>query len=52
MGSIGLNCFAIVVWRFLSRGAEWLILLSAILAWAAASILLWRICRLRLNKPV
>jgi hypothetical protein len=50
MGSIGLICFAIVVWRFLSGGAKWLILLSAILAWAATSILLWQIYRLRLNK--
>jgi hypothetical protein len=47
MGSIGLICFAIVVWRFLSGGAEWLILLSALLAWTATAILLWQICRLR-----
>jgi hypothetical protein len=46
MGSIGLICFAIVVWRFLSGGAEWLILLSALLAWTATAILLWQICRL------
>src|ERR1700751_2159273 len=32
MGSIGLICFAIVVWRLLSDGAGWLILLSAMLA--------------------
>jgi hypothetical protein len=47
MGSIGLICFALVVWRFLSAETKWLILLSAILAWAATSILLWQICRLR-----
>ena len=47
MGGIGLTGFAIVVWRFLPGGAEWLILLSAILAWAATSILLWQIYRLR-----
>ena len=47
MGSIGLICFAFVVWRFLSAETKWLILLSAILAWAATSILLWQICRLR-----
>ena len=51
IGSIGLICFAIVVWRLLPGGAEWLILLSAILGWAATSILLWQIYRLRLNKP-
>src|ERR1700757_4290677 len=42
VGSTGLICFAIVVWRCLSGGAEWLILLSAMLAWAATSILLWQ----------
>ena len=51
MGSIGLICFAIVVWRFLPGGAEWLILPSAMLAWVTTSILLWQIYRLRLNKP-
>ena len=50
MGSLGLACFAIVVWRLLTRWNALLCLLTAVAVWLALSILIWRTSKLRLDN--
>lgn len=50
MGSLGLTCFAIVVWRLLTRWSASLCLLTAVAVWLALSILIWRMSKLPLNN--
>ena len=47
MGSVGLFCFAAMIWQFIPRYAPWMVLIGATLAWMAGSVLLW-IARKRL----
>jgi Protein of unknown function (DUF3147) len=43
LGSVGLLCFAAVVWLFLPRHHWALVLSTATAAWSLVSVLLWRI---------
>jgi hypothetical protein len=43
LGSVGLLCFAIVVWRFLPGHDAILVLFGATAVWAFISIVLWRL---------
>jgi Protein of unknown function (DUF3147) len=42
MGSIGLACFALVVWKLLPLWQPVLVLLAALAVWFAVSYLIWR----------
>ena len=48
MGSIGLACFGLVVWKLLPRWRPALVLLVASLIWFAVSFLIWRARKFRL----
>ncbi|HXM61692.1 MAG TPA: DUF3147 family protein [Terriglobales bacterium] len=43
IGSIGLFMFALLLWQFGSGHRAWIVLLGATVAWAAVSLLCWRI---------
>jgi hypothetical protein len=43
LGSVGLFCFAAVVWLFLPKYNSALVLLTATAAWSMVSVFLWRI---------
>jgi hypothetical protein len=43
LGSVGLLCFAAVVWLFLPKYNSALVLLTATAAWSMVSVFLWRI---------
>lgn len=42
MGSLGLTCFALIVWQLLTRWSVPLCFLTALTVWLGLSILLWR----------
>ncbi len=42
LGSIGLACFAAIVWRFLPVNDTRLVLSGALTAWLGVSVLIWR----------
>ncbi len=44
-GSIGLACFALIVWRFLPSANAALVLFVALAAWLVVSVLVWRFSR-------
>jgi hypothetical protein len=41
MGSIGLFVFALLVWRWLSSHAAWVVLITATFVWLLVSVLIW-----------
>ena len=43
IGTIGLACFALVVWKTLQNYAPWAVLLAATFLWMGLSFLLWQI---------
>ena len=43
IGTIGLACFALVIWKTIPNYSPWLVLLAATLVWMALSVLLWQI---------
>jgi hypothetical protein len=45
MGSIGLACFAIVVWKLLPLWNTGLVFFMAVGIWLAASVLIWRVSK-------
>lgn len=47
MGSVGLICFAFVVWKLLPRGNAALVLVAASGTWLAVSIFIWRFLKTR-----
>ena len=47
MGSVGLICFAFVVWKVLPRGNAALVLAAASGAWLAVSIFIWHFLKTR-----
>ena len=56
IGTIGLACFALVVWKVISNHTAWLVLLGASLLWMGLAFLLWQIRKRfalyrRRNKP-
>lgn len=47
MGSIGLACFAVVVWQGLTAWGAVPCFIAALAAWLAAAVLAWRLVRFR-----
>jgi uncharacterized protein DUF3147 len=43
IGTIGLACFALLVWKAIPDHTPWLVLLEAALLWMGLSFLLWQI---------
>ena len=43
IGTIGLACFALLVWKAIPNHTTWLVLLGAALLWMGLSFLLWQI---------
>src|SRR5437016_13789907 len=43
IGTIGLACFALLVWKAIPNHTPWLVLLGAALLWMGLSFFLWRI---------
>jgi len=43
IGTIGLACFALLVWKAIPNHMPWLVLLGAALLWMGLSFLLWQI---------
>ena len=43
IGTIGLACFALLVWKAIPNHTPWLVLLGAALLWMGLSFLLWQI---------
>src|SRR5882724_2681159 len=43
IGTIGLACFALLVWKAIPNHTSWLVLLGAALLWMGLSFLLWQI---------
>ncbi|HXU19622.1 MAG TPA: DUF3147 family protein [Verrucomicrobiae bacterium] len=50
MGSIGLACFGLVVWKLLPIWSPALVLLVASVIWFAVSFLIWRARKFRLTR--
>jgi len=50
MGSLGLACFALTVWKLLGSWNAALCLFTALAIWLAVSVLIWRASRIRLGK--
>jgi MFS family permease len=46
LGTIGLAVFALFLWRWLPRGATWVVLMGALACWMMVSAGLWWIRRL------
>jgi MFS family permease len=46
LGTVGLGCFALVVWRWLPHHSMWIVLLVGMLCWTLVSTGLWWIRRL------
>jgi hypothetical protein len=42
LGTVGLFCFAIIVWQFLPSHNTVFVLSAAVAAWAAVSVVFWR----------
>ena len=43
IGTLGLACFALLVWKAIPNHTTWLVLLGAALLWMGLSFLLWQI---------
>jgi hypothetical protein len=50
LGSLGLACFAIALWRSPPIWAAALDLIVALAIWLALSVLLWRVARIHYEK--
>ncbi len=43
IGTIGLACFALIIWKTIPNYSAWLVLVGATLVWISLSVLLWQI---------
>lgn len=50
LGSVGLACFAIALWRLLPRSNAILVLLAALAIWLALAVGLWLVRRIHYGK--
>jgi hypothetical protein len=43
IGSLGLFCFALLIWKFMPSHKPWFVLTSATVAWLTVSVMIWHI---------
>jgi len=43
IGTIGLLCFAVLVWQLIPTYHAWIVLTAATLAWLIVSVLIWHL---------
>jgi hypothetical protein len=43
IGTIGLLCFAVLVWQLITSYQTWIVLTAATFAWLTVSVLIWHL---------